>query len=90
MSAMVKKVPLICPACAVYQMQAVGSRKARCPGCGFELGREMLETHLEILTLPEALGTHACEECGQPQMRRLPDGVYYCPVCHAEVTPVGG
>jgi ribosomal protein L37AE/L43A len=47
----------------------------------------MLKTLVEILALPEALGTHACEECGHPQMRRLPDGIFHCPACHAEVTP---
>jgi ribosomal protein L37AE/L43A len=88
MSAMVKKVPLVCPRCEVYSMQAVGNAQARCPECGFTLGGAMLKTVLEILALPEALGTHGCEECGHPQMRHLPDGVFYCPACHAEVTPV--
>ena len=89
MSAIVtKKVRLVCPSCEVYPMQAVGNALARCPGCGFELGGQMLTTLVEILALPEALGRHACEECGHPQMRRLPDGVFHCPACHAEVTPV--
>jgi ribosomal protein L37AE/L43A len=48
----------------------------------------MLKTLVAILALPEALGTHACEECGHPQMRCLPDGVFHCPACHAEVTPI--
>jgi ribosomal protein L37AE/L43A len=82
-----KKVPLVCPSCEVYLMKAVGNARARCPGCGLELAGEMLKTLVEILALPEALGRHACEECGHPQMRRLPDGVFHCPVCHAEVTP---
>jgi ribosomal protein L37AE/L43A len=82
-----KKVLLVCPSCEVYPMQAVGNMQARCPACGFELGGQMLKTLVEILALPEALGTHACEECGHPQMRRLPDGVFHCPACHAEVTP---
>jgi ribosomal protein L37AE/L43A len=29
----------------------------------------------------------ACE-CGHPEMRRLPDGVYWCPACGSEVPPV--
>ena len=89
MSVLMKKVPLVCPTCELYPMQAAGKTKARCPECGFTLGGGMLKTLVEILTLPEVLGTHACEECGHPHMRRLPDGVYYCPACHAEVTPVG-
>jgi ribosomal protein L37AE/L43A len=88
MSVATKRVALVCPSCEVYRMQAVGSMRARCPGCRFELEGGMLKTLLEVLAVPEALGTHACEECGHPQMRRLPDGIYHCPVCHAEVTPV--
>jgi ribosomal protein L37AE/L43A len=79
---------LVCPACEVYELNPVGRFRARCPGCGFELGGQMLVALLEILALPEALGTHACEECGHPQMRCLPDGVFHCPACHAEVTPI--
>jgi hypothetical protein len=88
MSVLTKRVALVCSAREVYRMQAVRSMQARCLGCGFELGGQMLETLFEILTLPEALGTHACEECGHPQMRHLPDGIYHCPACHAEVTPI--
>ena len=82
-----KRVLLVCPSCEHYCMLARGNTQARCPSCGFELGGEMLKTLIEILALPEALGTHACEECGHPQMRRLPDGVFHCPACHAEVAP---
>jgi ribosomal protein L37AE/L43A len=83
-----KRIPLVCPACEIYPMQAVGMMQARCPECGFTLGGEMLETLLGVLALPEVLGAHTCEECGHPQMRRLPDGVFHCPACCAEVTPV--
>ena len=27
-------------------------------------------------------------ECGHPEMRELPDGVYHCPACGSEVLPV--
>jgi ribosomal protein L37AE/L43A len=40
-----------------------------------------------ITELPDAAGHHACE-CGHPEMRRLPDGVYWCPACGSEVVPV--
>jgi hypothetical protein len=30
------------------------------------------------MILPGAVGRHACE-CGHPEMRRLPDEVYWCP-----------
>jgi hypothetical protein len=37
--------------------------------------------------LPEALGKHACE-CGHPEMRLLPGGVFHCPACGSEVVPI--
>jgi len=37
--------------------------------------------------LPDVVGGHPCE-CGHPEMRRLPDGVFRCPCCHAEVLPI--
>jgi ribosomal protein L37AE/L43A len=42
---------------------------------------------LRISKLPDAVGGHACE-CGHPEMRRLPDGVYWCPACGSEVMPI--
>jgi hypothetical protein len=47
----------------------------------------LLETLVQITALPLAVGRHACE-CGHPEMRLLPDGVYRCPACASEVTPV--
>jgi len=47
----------------------------------------MLGTLRGISTLPDALGKHACEECGHPEMRRLPDGTFHCPACRSEVLP---
>jgi hypothetical protein len=46
----------------------------------------MLETLWRITALPDALGRHACE-CGHPEMRLLPDGVFHCPACGSEVLP---
>jgi hypothetical protein len=46
-----------------------------------------LETLRDIVGLPDALGVHPCE-CGHPEMRRLPDGVFHCPACRSEVLPV--
>ena len=39
-----------------------------------------------IVALPEALGEHPYE-CGHPEMRRLPDGVFHCPACRSEMLP---
>jgi hypothetical protein len=47
----------------------------------------MLETLRSITALPDVLGKHACE-CGHPEMRRLPDGVFHCPACGSEVLPL--
>jgi len=48
----------------------------------------MLETLRSISALPDVLGKHACEECGHPEMRYLPDGVFHCPACGSEVVPI--
>ena len=47
----------------------------------------MLEALRRIAGLQEVLGRHACE-CGHPEMRRLPDGVFHCPSCGSEVLPI--
>jgi hypothetical protein len=49
----------------------------------------MLETLRRIPALPDALGSHACEECGHPEMRLLPDGTFHYPAYRSEVFPVG-
>jgi hypothetical protein len=49
----------------------------------------MLLTLHQIVALPDALGRHACD-CGHPEMRLLPDGVYWCPACGSEVLPPAG
>ncbi len=78
---------IVCPLCEVGELQAFGRDSARCGTCGCLLAGETLETLLEIARLPDALGNHACE-CGHPEMRRLPDGVFHCPACGSEVVPI--
>lgn len=78
---------LTCPFCSEAQLRAFGRNSLRCNECGGVLGGALLETLNHIVALPDAAGGHACE-CGHPEMRRLPDGVYRCPACGAEVTPV--
>jgi hypothetical protein len=46
-----------------------------------------LRTLEQIVALADVLGEHACE-CGHPEMRRLPDGVFHCPACGSEVVPL--
>jgi len=45
-----------------------------------------LETLRGMIGLPDALGAHPCE-CGHPEMRELPDGVFHCSACGSEVLP---
>ncbi len=47
----------------------------------------MLHTLSQITALPDSLGRHPCE-CGHPEMRRLPDGIFHCPACGSEVLPI--
>jgi hypothetical protein len=54
--------------------------------CGYAPSRGVLEALRQIIFLSDALGNHACE-CRHPEMRRLPDGVFWCPACGSEVLP---
>jgi hypothetical protein len=77
----------VCPLCEAGELQALGRDSARCGSCGCLLAGETLETLLEIIRLPDALGNRACD-CGHPEMRHLPDGVFHCPACGSEVVPI--
>ena len=83
----VATITLICPFCAESGLRSFGHNSARCEDCGGVLSGKTLETLHQIAFLPAAVGRHACE-CGHPEMRLLPDGVYRCPACGSEVTPV--
>jgi ribosomal protein L37AE/L43A len=80
---------LVCPLCEMHKLDVRGHSSLRCDSCGGLLSGAMLETLRQITTLPDALGSHACEECGHPQMRLLPDGTRHCPSCGSEVLPIG-
>src|SRR3712207_6681932 len=77
----------ICPLCESGGLQPVDNGSMRCGSCDGSLGGAMLETLRRITDLSEALGSHACE-CGHPEMRCLPDGVFHCPSCGSEVLPL--
>ena len=79
---------IICPFCESGELVTVGPGFARCGSCGLPLLGTVLETLREIVGLPDALGTHPCE-CGHPEMRELPGGVFHCPACRSEVMPIG-
>ena len=78
---------LLCPLCEASKLYSSERDSMRCQSCGGRLSGAMLETLRSISTLPDALGKHACEECGHPEMRRLPDGTFHCPACRSEVLP---
>jgi ribosomal protein L37AE/L43A len=77
---------IVCPFCESGELASVGPGFARCGSCGVPLVGSALETLRDVVGLPGALGRHACE-CGHPEMRRLPDGLYHCPACGSEVLP---
>lgn len=78
---------LACPLCESGRLVLSGSGFARCDSCGMPLLGSALGTLLGIVGLSDALGSHPCE-CGHPEMRELPDGVFRCPACRSEVLPV--
>lgn len=78
---------IICPFCESGLLVSRGRGFARCDSCGLPLLGSALATLRDVVSLPHALGVHACE-CGHPEMRHLPDGVYRCPACGSEVTPI--
>jgi hypothetical protein len=79
---------IICPLCEAGEVRSGGYNGVQCPVCGYGPSRGILGALQQIITLPDALGKHACEECGHPEMRHLPDGVSHCPACGSEVLPI--
>jgi hypothetical protein len=78
---------LVCPLCERRKLYPSDRDSMRCESCGGRLSGAMLTTLRRISALPDAIGRHACE-CGRPEMRLLPDGVFHCPACSSEVLPV--
>ena len=78
---------IVCPRCGSGELRPQGSELAGCDSCGLSVEAALFRTLEQIATLPNALGAHACE-CGHPEMRRLPGGVFHCPACGSEVLPL--
>ena len=76
---------IVCPLCELGEMDILGRSQVRCSRCDATLSGSFLEELQMIATLPEVRGEHACEECGHPEMRLLPDGTFHCPACGTEV-----
>lgn len=75
---------IVCPVCGIGDVES--GKETRCSLCGVAVEDHVLRTLREIVSLPDALGRHACG-CGHPEMRLLPDGVYRCPACGDEILP---
>jgi ribosomal protein L37AE/L43A len=77
---------LVCPFCEADELLVTDRNTGPCPSCGRVTSRLILGALRRLISLPESMGTHACE-CGHPEMRRLPDGVFHCPACGSEILP---
>jgi len=78
---------IICPCCGIDELERSAYGEARCSRCDRPIITQVLKTLEQIVSLPDAIGSHACE-CGHPEMRHLADGVLWCPGCGAEVLPL--
>ncbi len=77
---------IICPCCGIRELERSAEGVAHCTKCDRSTSTEMLKTLEQIVSLPDAIGRHACE-CDHPEMRRLADGVLWCPGCGSEIVP---
>jgi ribosomal protein L37AE/L43A len=77
---------IICPCCGVDELERSAAGVVGCSRCDRPISTQVLKTLEQILSLPDAIGSHACE-CGHPEMRHLADGVLWCPGCGSEVLP---
>jgi ribosomal protein S27E len=80
---------IVCPPCELGRIKFVDPSAAHCKLCGCTLNDDILGELRRITSLPETLGRHPCE-CGHPEMRPLPDGIFHCPACGSEVLPAKG
>src|SRR5918998_3411772 len=77
---------IICPFCEGGELVCGGpTTPAHCIACGHTVDGSLLEALRQIIALPDALGGHACDNCGHPEMRRLSDEGFRCPACGPEV-----
>ena len=78
---------IICPCCGINELERSATGVVGCSRCDRPIGTQVLKTLEQIVSLPDAIGSHACE-CGHPEMRHLADGVLWCPGCGSEVLPL--
>jgi ribosomal protein L37AE/L43A len=78
---------IICPCCGINELERSADGVVGCSRCDRPISNQVLKTLAQIVSLPDAIGSHACE-CGHPEMRHLADGVLWCPGCGSEVLPL--
>lgn len=78
---------LVCPRCEVSRVTHFSPEAPRCDFCHRTVHEEDFTVLRQIASLVEAPGSHRCE-CGHPEMRMLPDRVFWCPSFGSVVTPV--
>ncbi len=80
---------IICPFCEGGELVCGGpTTPAHCIACGHTVDGSLLEALRQIIALPDAPGGHACDDCGHPDMRRLPaDERFRCPACGPAEVP---
>lgn len=78
---------MVCPACGIDELRHGEGGVSCCERCDLVWGEDVTEALGQIASLPDAAGSHPCE-CGHPEMRHLPDGVFHCPSCGAEILPI--
>lgn len=79
---------LVCPVCETGELEVHGHVAGKCDWCGCVVNKAAIETLWQLIDLPDALGSHACD-CGHPEMRRSPDTVLQCPACGDKIYPSG-
>jgi ribosomal protein L37AE/L43A len=78
---------MVCPSCGLGELRHGEEGVSLCERCDLTWGETVTEALRQIASLPDAAGSHPCE-CGHPEMRHLPDGVFHCPSCGTEVLPI--
>jgi hypothetical protein len=78
---------IICPSYEAGKLRSAGHNGVQCLLCDYAPSRGLLEALQQIITLPDALGSHACEECGHPDAVPAPKKVSQG---HAVQAPEGG
>ena len=76
---------VVCPLCESEGMFQIHPFLARCTECEDTISYGFFNTLRQVRNLRDARGKHPCE-CGHPEMRRFPDGVYRCPSCSTQIS----